>query len=70
MLLKVYVKEKHNLPEIINLIKMNSQSHAQAKFKSFYCTEFVIASVKGFRLLREMQECTTFLFHTRKDKEQ
>ena len=24
--------------------------------KSFYCTKFVIASVKGFRLVKEMEE--------------
>ena len=36
--------------------------------KPFCCTEFVIAPVKGFRLVREMQQGTTFLFHRKKTK--
>ena len=35
----------------------------------FYCTKFVIAPVKGFRLARAMQECRVVFFH-RKKKEQ
>ena len=43
----------------------NTQSSAQTKMKPFYCTKFVIAPFKGFRLLREckkvMQECRNVL---------
>ena len=35
------------------------QSSTQTKIKPFYCTEFTIAPVKGFHLVREMSECTT-----------
>ena len=36
--------------------------------KPFHCTKFVIAPVKGFWLVREMQECTTVLFHRKMTK--
>ena len=32
--------------------------YTQTKIAPFYCTKFVIVPVKGFRLVREMQECT------------
>ena len=44
----------------------NSQSYAQTKIKPFYCTKSVIASIKGFRLVRVMQQCIAFLFHGKK----
>ena len=33
-----------------------------------FIVQFVKAPVKGFRLIREMQECTTVLFHRKKTK--
>ena len=48
----------------------NSQSYAQTKIKPFYCTKSVIAPVKGFRLVRAMQECITVLFDIKTKKEQ
>ena len=49
-------------------LKNNSQSYAQTNVKPFYCTKCVIAPVKGFWFVREMQECTTVLFHRKKTK--
>ena len=48
------------------MLLTTSQSYAQTKIKPFYCKKFVIAPVKGFRLVRAMQECTTVLFHRKK----
>ena len=47
------------LPFIHHLkITLNVQSSTQTKIKPFYCTKFVIATVKRFRLVREMPEYT------------
>ena len=49
----------HVLPFINHLkITLKVQSSTQTKIKLFYCTKFVIAPVKGFRLVRKMPECT------------
>ena len=57
-------------PTFYKPLKNNSQSYAQTKIKPFYCTKFVIAPVKGFYLVREMQERTTVSFISQeKDKE-
>ena len=49
----------HALPFINHLkITLKVQSSTQTKIKLFYCTKFVIAPVKGFRLVRKMPECT------------
>ena len=49
----------HVLPFINHLkITLKVQSSAQTKIKPFYCTTFVMADIKGFRLLNEMPECT------------
>ena len=42
-------------------LKNNSRNYAQTKMKSFLCVKFVIAPVKGFWLVREMQECTAVI---------
>ena len=50
------------LPPFINHLKhlqINLKVLLKTKVKQFYCTKFVIATVKGFRLVRKMQECTT-----------
>ena len=47
-----------HLPRFINHLKI-TQSFTQTKMKPFYCTKFVIAPVKGFRLIREMHKCIT-----------
>ena len=36
--------------------------------KPFYCTKFVIAPMKGFRLVRDMPECKTELSKKKKKK--
>ena len=47
------------LPFINHLkITLKVQSSTETKIKLFYCTKFVIAPVKGFRLLRKLPECT------------
>ena len=46
-------------PTVYQPLKNNSQSFTQTKMKPFYCTKFVIAPVKGFRLIREMHKCIT-----------
>ena len=47
------------LPFINHLkITLKIQSSTQTKIKPFYCTKFVIAPIKGFRLVREMPEGT------------
>ena len=51
-------------------LKNNSQSYAQTKIKRFPCTKFVIAPIKGFWLITEMQECTTVFISQEKDKGQ
>ena len=49
----------HALPFVNHLkITLKVQSSTQTKIKLFYCTKFVIAPVKGFRLVRKMPECT------------
>ena len=40
----------------------------QKKINHFVVPKFVVAPVKGFRLVREMQECTTVLFQWKKTK--
>ena len=42
---------------------------AHTRKTKIYCTKFIIASIKDFRLVRAIQECTPVLFH-RKKKEQ
>ena len=60
----------YNLSPTFLKNKNNPQSYAQTKIKPFYCTKFVIALVKGFRLVREVQGCATVLFHRKKEIEQ
>ena len=55
-------------PTFSQPLKNNSRSYAQIKIRPFYCTKFFIAPVKDFRLVREMQECTTVFFHRKKTK--
>ena len=48
-----------HLQPFFNHLKL-TLSFTQTKIKLFYCIKFVIAPVKGFPLVRETQECTTF----------
>ena len=57
-----------HLTPFINHLRITLKSSTQTKMKPFYCTKFVIAPVKDFRLVRETQECTTVLFHRKKTK--
>ena len=38
---------------------INSQNSTRAKIKFFYCAKFVMAPLRGFCLVRKMQEFTT-----------
>ena len=40
-------------------LKNKPQISTRTKIKPFYFRKFVIAPVKGFRLVEEMQECST-----------
>ena len=67
-------------PTIINHLKI-TQSSTQTKIKPFYCSKFVIARVKGLRLVRDILDYTTefsknifletflLLFHKKKTKQ-
>ena len=46
-------------PTVYEPLKNNPQISTRTKFKTFYIRKFVIAPVKGFRLVEEMQECST-----------
>ena len=47
------------LPSVlIYVLPFKVQSSTETKLKPFNCTKFIIGSVKGFRLVREMPEYT------------
>ena len=58
-----------HLPPFINHLKITLKvTLKQKKINHFIVPKFVIVPVKGFQLLREMQECRTALFHRKKTK--
>ena len=58
-----------HLPPFINHLKITLKvMPKQEKINHFIIPKFVLAPMKDFRLVREMQECTTVLFHRKKTK--
>ena len=54
--LKVHFKK---FPLQLKNLKTNENTPACYTHKAFYWTKFVIAPVKGFRLVREIPKCTS-----------
>ena len=50
------------LPPFINHSKITHKVLLKQKPQRFCCTKFVLAPVKGFHLVREMQKSTTTKF--------
>ena len=48
-----------HLPRFVNHLEIVLKVLLKEKSNYYYCTKFVIAPVKVFRLVREMQEYTT-----------